>query len=260
MGTKQRWRRLIVAASLGIWCALSAASNGEVRLIAADAGVFCTRDVHNPTGPGVGMVCDLMRELSRRVGHLQSPDLYPLQRAMMVAATGPGILMAPLARTPARERSYQWLVRLFDEDFVVVAKRGSNVDVSTLEKVGRLRVGVVREGVSAEYTKDQGWQGLQLATRDIANARKLNVGRIDAWAGPWNGILSNQRAAGLRVEDLRRGALLKRTSVYLVGSPDLDPAVGAAWRAAFADMGRDGSYDRILHQYGFVSPPPLIAP
>jgi polar amino acid transport system substrate-binding protein len=250
----------MAVASLGIWGVASAAPDGAVRLIAADAGVFCTRDERNPTGPGNGMVCDLLRELSRRVGYPLSPELFPLQRAMVVAATGPDIVMAPLARTPLRERHYQWLVRLFDEDFVLVAKRGSNVDISTLDKVGRLRVGVVREGVSAEYIENRGWQGLQLATRDVANARKLDVGRIDAWVGPWNGILSTQRAAGLRTEDLRRGVLLIRTGVYLVGSPDLDPAVGAAWKKAFGDMIRDGSYGRVLQQHGFVSPAPATVP
>ncbi|WP_093390391.1 substrate-binding periplasmic protein [Rugamonas rubra] len=260
MLTKRWWRCVMAVASLGICGAASAAPDGGVSLIAADAGVFCTLDERNPTAPGNGMVCDLLRELSRRVGHPQSPKPYPLQRAMMVAATGPGIVMAPLTRTPLRERNYQWLVRLFDEDFVVVAKRGSNVDISTLDKVGRLRVGVVREGVSAEHIKNHGWQGLQLATRDVANARKLDRGRIDAWVGPWNGILSTQRAAGLRTEDLRRGVLLKRTGVYLVGSPDLDPAIGGAWKKAFDDMIRDGSYGRVLHQYGFVSPPPSTVP
>jgi polar amino acid transport system substrate-binding protein len=250
----------MAVASLGIWGAAGAAPDGGVRLVAADAGVFCTRDERNPAAPANGMVCELLRELSRRVGYPLSPELLPLQRAMVVAAAGPGIVMAPLARTPVRERNYQWLVRLFDEDFVVVAKRGSNVDISTLDKVGRLRVGVVREGVSAEYIKQRGWQGLQLATRDVANAHKLDVGRIDAWVGPWNGILSTQRAAGLRTEDLRRGVLLKRTGVYLVGSPDLAPAVGAAWKTAFGEMIRDGSYARVLQQYGFVPPPPATVP
>jgi polar amino acid transport system substrate-binding protein len=260
MWTK-RWRWCVLAVAGLVMCgAAGAAPESGPRVIAADAGVFCTRDEHNPGAPGTGIVCDLLRELSRRVGYQQLPDIYPLQRAMMVAANGPGIIMAPLARTPAREPNYQWLVRLFDEEFVVVAKRGSTVDISTLEKVGRLRVGVVREGVSAEYIKAQGWQGVQLATRDVANARKLDRGRIDAWVGPWNGILSTQRAAGLRTEDLRRGVLLKRTGVYLVGSPDLDPAIGAAWKKAFGDMTRDGTYGRILQQYGFVSPPPSMAP
>lgn len=260
MWTKRWWRCVIAVTALALGGAPSVAADGGVRLIAANAGVFCSRGERNPAGPGTGLVCDLLREMSRRVGYSEAPEIYPMQRAMKVTALGPAIVMGPLARTPAREHSYQWLVPLFDEEFVVVAKRDSTVDISTLDKVGRLRVGVVREGVSAEYVMEKGWQGVQLATRDIANARKLDLGRIDAWVGPWNGILSTQRAAGLRAEDLRRGGLLKRTGVYLVGSPDLDPAVGEAWKKAFREMIRDGSYGRILQQYGFVSPPPLPAP
>jgi polar amino acid transport system substrate-binding protein len=259
MWTK-RWRGGVIAiVAWGVLNASCAAPVSEVRLIAADAGVFCTPDQSNPDAAGTGMVCDLLRDMARRLGYRRSPDLYPLPRAMMVAAAGPGIVMAPLARTPAREHSYQWLVHLFDEEFVVVAKRGTRADISTLDQVSHLQVGVVREGVVAEIVKDQQWLGLQLATHDVTNARKLDLGRIDAWIGPWNGILSTQRAAGLRTEDLRRGMLLSRTGVYLVGSPDLDPAVGAAWRKAFSAMVRDGSYARILQQHGFVLPPPVSA-
>ncbi|SEO09261.1 amino acid ABC transporter substrate-binding protein, PAAT family [Duganella sp. CF517] len=263
MGIGRRWRGAVAVLALAWLVGVSGANASgpapKVRLIAADTAIFCSEDERRPGAPPAGLVCDMLRDMARRVGHAGPIELYPFQRAIMLAAAGPAVLMAPLARTPAREASYQWLVQLFEEEFVVVAKRDSGVDISTLDKVAHLHVGLVREGVAAELALQQRWPDLQLSTRDIANARKLDRGRIDAWVGPWNGILAFQRAAGLPVANLRRGAVLKRVQVYLAASRDLDPAVGAAWKKAFDDMVRDGTYRGLLRRYAF-EPPARAAP
>lgn len=251
---------LSLAAALLLCRGAAAGPAAEVRLIAADTAIFCATDARQPAAPVSGLVCDMLHDMGRRVGYARAIALYPFQRAIMMAAAGPGVLMAPLARTPVREDNYQWLVRLFEEEFVVVAKRGSGADISSLDQVARLNVGMVREGVVAELALEQHWPHLQMTTRDGVNALKLERGRIDAWVGPWNGILTAQRAAGLPTANLRRGAVVKRVAVYLVASRDLDPAAGAAWKDAFDGMVRDGTYQRLLRRYAFEPPPAVPAP
>ena len=259
MNPTWRWSMMMVLTLIfGVWRFAAAAPQTAVRLIAADTTFFCARDEARPNVVAGGLVCDILREMALRVGYSGSMDLYPLQRALMIAATEPGVLVAPVGRIPSRENSYQWLVPLLEDDFVVVSRRDSNVDISSLTAIGRLNMGVVRDGAAAAMALEQGWKGVQLATGDVTNALKLERGRIDAWIGAWNAILTSQRAAGLPVNKLRRGLVLRRVRIYLAGSRDLDPAVGMAWQAAFDTMVKDGSYQRLLRSHGYEAPSPAL--
>lgn len=52
----------------------------------------------------------------------------------------------------------------------------------------------------------------------------------------------------------RRGVVLKRVQTYMASSPDVTPAQVADWKAAMAEMMKDGTYQRILQKYQFVLP------
>lgn len=257
----QRWNNQLKAMLIGLLLGhgtAQAAPPVEVRLIAADTSFFCSANNRPTVGTEAlagGLVCDMLRDMARRTGYARPLELVPLQRALMLAATTQGVLVAPVGRTPPRERSYQWLVKLLEDDIVAVTRRDSSIDISSADKLLPLSIGVVRDGVAVQLAAEQRWQSLQQVTRDVTNAVKLDRGRVDAWVGPWNAIVNSQRAAGLPLERLRRGVVLRRVPVYLAASRDLDPAVAAVWRRAFDQMVADGTYRRLLRQHGFEAPP-----
>ncbi len=226
----------------------------EVRLIAAETTFFCVARTATSGAHTTGLACDIVNELARRAGHSGQIALIPFARALLLGANSRSTMLAPVGRIPQRERQYTWIVKMFEDDFVVVAPRRSNVDISSLETCRRLATGVIRSGVAEHLAAEQHFVSVQPATSDVTNARKLAAGRIDAWLSSWNGILAAQAAAGLRLRDLRRGLVLRRVDVFLAGSLDITPAIAQQWRAAFQTMLDDGSHARLLAQYKFVLP------
>lgn len=226
----------------------------ELRLVGAETSFYCIPPAAGAAEAPSGLACELMAEMARRVGHAGKIQLYPLARALMLGATTPGTLVAPVSRIPAREKLYQWQVPILEDDFVVVAPKDSAVDIASIAAVRKLALGVVRDGAGARLAEAHQFDRVSLVTHDDLNARKLSAGRIDAWLSSWNGILSAQRNAGLKADSLRRGVVVSRVKIYMASSPELDPALLAEWRAAMDAMVRDGAYERLLKKYQYELP------
>lgn len=225
----------------------------ELRLIGAETEFFCYRDADE--GKVAGFACELQQEIARRVGYQGPFDIYPLPRAIAVASVSAHMLIGPLGRIASREKLFAWQVEMFEEDFVLVTMRSSTLDISSDEAIKDLHIGTIRDGAGARMLSERGAGIVELVAGDAVNARKLHAGRIDAWAAPWNAILAAQKKAGLSPGLLRRGLVLGRVKVYLAGSLDLDPAVAAAWQAAFSSMRKDGTFELLARKYQYVAPP-----
>ncbi len=229
----------------------------EVRLLAAETAFFCVAKGVPGSGEATGFACEVVREMARRAGHSGRFEMVPMARAMFVGAAAKNVLIVPVGRIAHRENLYQWTVKIFEDDFVVVAPRHSKVDISTVAACTHLKIGMVRNGAAFHLAEEAKWSGMRLVAHDVSNARKLHAGRLDAWLSTWNGILAAQASAGLDPKALRRGVVVRRVEAYVAGSRDLDPAIGEKWRAVFNEMVRDGTYQRLLQKYEFVLPAPL---
>jgi polar amino acid transport system substrate-binding protein len=243
-----------VAAAVAIAGLCAPAAAVELHMVGAETSFYCIPPAVGSTDAPSGLACELMAEMARRAGHQGKIQLYPLARALMMAATTPGTLVGPVARIPPREKLYQWQVPILEDDFVVVANKDAEVDISSLAAVRKLALGVVRDGAGARLADAYGFDRISTVTHDDLNARKLSAGRIDAWLSSWNGILSAQRNAGLRADALRRGVVVSRVKIYMASSPELDPALMADWRTAMDAMVRDGTYERLLKKYQYELP------
>ncbi|MES2264965.1 MAG: transporter substrate-binding domain-containing protein [Pseudomonadota bacterium] len=227
---------------------------GALRLIGGETAFYCFSASNPNEGGSAGMACEIVKEMARRVGYTGTFETYPLARALVMAANSPGILLAPVGRVAARENLYSWQVAIFEDDFVAVTRRDAAIDITSIEALRELNIGVVRDGAAAHLAKEKDLSHLSLVANDDTNAKKLHAGRIDAWISTWNGIRAAQRAGGFGIDSLRRGVVLARVKAYLVSSRDLPPAVVAPWKAAFDEMVRDGSYEAILRKYQFETP------
>ncbi|WLQ16101.1 transporter substrate-binding domain-containing protein [Hahella aquimaris] len=223
----------------------------EPRLIAGEAPLFCYMQRDKVRG----VACDLLREMAQRVGYSGELELMPFKRALYETRHTQDALMVPVTRTSERDPDYQWLAEILQEEFLLAALRGSQVDISNFGAARKLNIGVLIGGASAQIIKDQRLLHVQGVYTEELNVRKLAAGRIDAWLGSWNVMRQAQRDIGYPDDALRRGAVAARVRIYLAGSPGLGPLEAAKWLTAFKSMQDDGVYARILERYRYQQPP-----
>lgn len=229
---------LLLAAALPV--------HAEVQLVAGDVAPYSYKE----GGADKGVAYDLLKEMAKRVGHSGKIEMQPFVRALE-SAKSPGTLAVPIGRNAAREKQYKWIAQLLKEDFVVVASTQSKMDISSLDAIKGLRVGVMRGSVGERIVLDKGFTNVDAAASEEANAKKLDNGRMDIWVGAWNTIINAQRLAGFDVTKLRRGAVAQNIQIYLAADLAFDDAEAAKWVAALEAMKKDGSYQRIVTAYKY---------
>jgi polar amino acid transport system substrate-binding protein len=206
---------------------------------------------YNEDGAYRGLLYDMLTELDRRTGNAGSVIPVPLRRAQLMLQTEPGSL-ATLARFPEIEHSYRWLCKLADDKVLLLARTGSNVNISSAEAAKNLRVGVLLGGPGEALARRLGFTRIETVSLSQNNARKLAAGRIDAWLTTWNIGRFEQLRTGGRLEALRSGAVLKTAEQYLAAPLSMDDRTASRWQTACATMRQDGTHERIARRYGLA--------
>ena len=248
----------IMFASLCLLCvSICPNARGAVLLVIDDVAPFAYHE-----GAQIkGVAYELLTEMSTRIGNGGAVALVPLPRQLDMIKRTPNVI-GMLGRVKAREKSYSWIVKLLDEHVVLLVAADSKVDASSIDKVRKLRVGVIRGGPAELLANELGFAHIDGAPTAANNARKLAIGRIDVWLATWGVAAHGQKQAGLDPKRLRRVAQLQQFGLYLAGPVNFDPAEAAKWKRALAGMKLDGSYARILQKYNYALPAPdqLSAP
>lgn len=236
---------LLAAALLAAQCPVRA----EPQLYVDDVAPLAWHD-----GPVIrGVLYELMRDMAARAGHSGKIASVPLKRELALTAASPQTL-STLARFPEDEQSYTWLCKLLEERIVLVANGDSTFDLGSLDAVRDLRVGVILGGSAEALARRLGFRNIQPTGGAESTARKLTLGRIDAWLVAAGIAAHQQENLGGATLSWRSGPTLQPISIYLAAARNADPAMLATWRAACDAMQKDGSYVRILHQYHYEPP------
>ena len=154
---------------------------------------------------------------------LQGPDWMPWARAVATAAQGNSLIF-PLARAPERESAWQWLAPLAQDQLVLVVAPESARSLADPAALHRLRVGAIRSSFILARLQEFGFRLPELAPTELANAKKLALGRIDAWATVRSVALADMHRAYLPGQAQLLTLGHEPISLWLAASPDLDLA------------------------------------
>ncbi|MCX7205685.1 MAG: transporter substrate-binding domain-containing protein [Proteobacteria bacterium] len=221
----------------------------SVLLVGAEVPPFATS-----SAGGSGLAVEILQEAAKRLNESSAVSVMPFARAMAVTMQGTDIFVTPLGRVASREEKYQWVAPLMDEVFVLISHKKFQARPLSREQVDRLIIGVMRnsvgEGLAAEFASAT----IDAVPMEATNAKKLAAGRIGAWVASWNTALYAQREAGLAAEDLVRGEVLMRTSLYVAASLKMPQQEVQRWRKMLEKMRKDGSIEAIEKKYRYEAP------
>ncbi|MBA1427963.1 substrate-binding periplasmic protein [Pseudomonas orientalis] len=194
-----------------------------------------------------GIAVDIMRETFKRAGISYNLTLrFPWERIYKLALEKPGYGVFVMARLPDREALFKWVGPIGPDDWVLLAKDDSKIQLDGLEQARRYRIGAYKGDAIAESLDKQGLKPI-VALRDQDNAQKLMEGQIDLWAtgDPAGRYLARQ----VGVDGLKTVLRFNSAQLYLALNKEVPDEVVARLQAALDELRKEGRIDQIMANY-----------
>ena len=194
-----------------------------------------------------GIAVDIMRETFQRAGISYNLTLrFPWERIYKLALEKPGYGVFVMARLPDREALFKWVGPIGPDDWVLLAKADSKIQLESLEQARRYKIGAYKGDAIAESLDKQGLKPM-VALRDQDNAQKLMEGQIDLWAtgDPAGRYLARQ----VGVTGLKTVLRFNSAQLYLALNKDVPDEVVARLQAALDELRNSGRIDEIMARY-----------
>ncbi len=241
-----------IAILLVSWLTLCAAS--EVR--ASDEFLQIYTELYvpnsyreNDTGPVVGYVTDLVREVMATAGIDYEIEMVPWIRAVQALESTENVMVYSMARTPEREDKYHWIGKTLPLEFYLYGMKERLMDLpKTLETAIDSRIGVVREDVVGLYLESKQFTGLVYVRRPSLYLNMLERNRIDLFPftpleiglfARINGYNENDLIGIIKLDELS-------TDQYMVVGKNTDQAVQQRLMSAYQQVVDSGKYEELL--------------
>lgn len=194
-----------------------------------------------------GIAADVVREMFKRAGVKYNLTLrFPWDRIYKLALEKPGYGVFVTARLPEREQLFKWVGPIGPDDWVLLAKADSSINLTSLDDAKQYRIGAYKGDAISEYLTDKGVEH-STSLRDQENARKLVAGQIDLWAtgDPAGRYLAKQEG----VSGLRTVLRFDSAELYLALNKEMPDEIVSKLQAALDQMRSEGFVDATLNNY-----------
>ncbi len=194
-----------------------------------------------------GIAVDVLRETFKRAGISYSMTLrFPWERIYHLALENPGYGVFVTARVPEREALFKWVGPIGPDDWVLLARGDSPINVTSLEKANQYRIGAYKGDVIALSLEQKGLRPV-IVLRDQDNAKKLQAGQIDLWAtgDPAGRFLARQ----VGISGFKTVLRFNQAELYLALNKDVPDAVVAKLQKALNELRAEGVVEKIVAQY-----------
>ncbi len=194
-----------------------------------------------------GIATDIIREMFKRAGVDFSLTLrFPWERIYKMALENPGYGVFVTARLPEREELFKWVGPIGPDDWVLLARGDSSIEVSSLDDARQYRIGAYKGDAIGEHLLAQGLEP-SLALRDQANVEKLQNGAIDLWAtgDPAGRFLAKQEG----ITGFKRVLRFDSAELYLALNKQTSDETVRKLQDALEQMRADGTIETINARY-----------
>ena len=161
---------------------------------------------------------------------------FPWDRIYKLALEKPGYGVFVTARLPEREQLFKWVGPIGPDDWVLLARGDSAINLASLDEAKQYRIGAYKGDAISEYLSEKGVEH-STSLRDQENARKLVAGQIDLWAtgDPAGRYLAKQEG----ISGLRTVLRFDSAELYLALNKEMPDEIVARLQAALEMCIRD---------------------
>jgi polar amino acid transport system substrate-binding protein len=194
-----------------------------------------------------GIAAEVVRETFKRAGIGYSMTLrFPWERIYKLALENPGYGVFVTARLPEREKRFKWVGPIGPDDWVLLARADSPIQLSSLEAARPYRIGAYKGDAIAVELARQGMKPVTVLS-DKDNARKLVDGQLDLWA---TGDPAGRYLARLEgITGLKTVLRFNSAELFLALNKDTPDAVVARLQGALDQLRKEGVVDSIFAEF-----------
>ncbi len=229
------------------WCLAESQKSPPFRLYISEYPPFCFTQDDKATGVGV----DIVQEILHRLDLKATITSLPWKRAYIYLSKKPDVMLFTVTRTPERESLFQWVGPVITAELVLFAKRGSKLNIQTLDDAKQVKsIGTV-QGYSAEkWLRSKGFTNIDTIARDDRrNVLKLMPKRISLWACVNISGFFIAKQARFDPAELKIVYKLVEQPKYIAYSKAIPKNDIQEWQRILDEMKQDGTYDKIMSRW-----------
>ena len=186
----------------------------------------------------------------------QRIKVFPWARGYHLVQSQPNTALFVMARTSERESLFKWVGPIATNRVVLISRKDREIVVGSEEDLRALKLGVIRDDVGQHLLLKAGIEPEQLdvAADAAVNIKKLDGGRIDAWAYGEPVAKWFLKRSGLDPANYETVFILQETYPHYAFHRDTSDELIRQFQAALDRLktptGSEASeYDRILAAY-----------
>lgn len=215
----------------------------QLEWVAGDLPPFAWRAADGARG----YAHELVLMLAQHMGRSTQVSYYPWARAVQLTERSDRVGIFPLARTPDREKRFQWLVPLTTVRYVFItpatARRLSLDDLRTV------RVGVLRGSPIVRNLRAESFTTI-VEGKDYRDLLRMLVGgSLDAVYAGAPMMDAAMVEYGYTRQQFMTHHSLGEARLYVAASLGLAPEEAQLWRKAYQQLEDDGSVERLRRRY-----------
>ena len=198
----------------------------------------------------VGPSVEIVEEIKRRVKAKEPIQVYPWARAYKMALEKANVVLFGMTYTEVRKDKFKWVGPLAVKRDILVAKKGSNIRIRSLEDAKKVeRIGTLRDDTRERLLKRSGFTNLEPVSDEQLNAKKLALGRIDLWAYKIPGMRTVCDLAGIDHTEFEEVYHLREIELMIAFSIMTPDSIVRQWKVAFDEMVEDGTVTKIQKKW-----------
>lgn len=209
--------------------------------------------------PNDGFFTAICRTAFQRAGYEFNVTFVPWARAVEGAKDGTYDGVMGGYYTEERTQHFLYTDVVTESEEILLSLKSSKIPFSSLRDLAPYRIGGIRGGAIEAQWKATGYLTVEEVSTYVQNLEKLRENRIDAIIGDrmmWQYLL-NTKHHEFRdlVEEI--GPIIQATPLYLLISKKTPnhTTVVTDFNRALKEIKTDGSYEKIIKQYGLNNTP-----
>lgn len=203
-----------------------------------------------------GMSVDILEAVLDETGSSLSKSdvrLLPWATGYDKALNEENTVLFACTRTDQREDKFKWAGPISPTKISLVAKKGSGVKIGSMNDIAEkdYTIGVVRDDVGQQLLESGGVpsDNIEVESEALLNIRKLDRGRVDAWAYEENVAMWLINSNGFNSGDFEAVHELQEGELYFAFNKQTPDSVVDAFQEALDKIVASGKYEKILNNY-----------